>query len=317
MTVTLDFVVAGVQRGGSTQLSTFLGAHPQVHLPGDEVPYFEDPFFSHTPVSALEEVLAPATPGARRGIHCPSYLARPEVAARIHEVSPDALILVVLRDPVARAISAYYWYVQFRMLPLEPAETGLARLLDGWSDPAYPQAWEVLDWSFYGRHLRRYADLFGRDQVVTVRNEELSAPGNPGVRRICERLGIDPDVGPERAIRPNAGAYDLRRLRILRLRSRWAWSWSETTTYSPRHRRLRHPIRFLPNAAVVGLDRLVLRRLFDRLPPVSAELDGRLRSLYASDVTALEEMLDLDLSSWRHPTGQQTADSKSPRRDQS
>jgi hypothetical protein len=97
--------------------------------------------------------------------------------------------------------------------------------------------------------------------------------------------------------------YDLRRLRFLRARRRFAWSWEGVTVYEHRARRLRRPLRFVPNAAIVAVDRLVLARLFGNgTPRLRPDLEARLRNVYAGDVLALARLLDRDLTAWRQPS---------------
>ncbi|MGH8905766.1 MAG: sulfotransferase domain-containing protein [Egibacteraceae bacterium] len=294
----VDFVIVGAQKAGSTHLGACLLDHPEVFLCRDEVPYFEDPFYSATPASELHRVFAQAQPGQRRGIHRPDYLARPECPARIRADAPAARILAVLRDPVARAISAYCWYVQFGLLPFEPAEVGLRRLLEGWSDPGYPHAGEVIEYGLYARHLRRYVAAFGRDQVLVLLSDELSDPG--GLARVYRFLGVDPGHVPAALTRrSNEGVYDMRRLRVLRARRRLAFSWDSATRYTYRPRRRRKAISFLPNAVIVGLDQVLLARLFGNDKPELPEtLIGQMRQRYAEDVDELAILLDRDLSAW-------------------
>lgn len=297
----LDIVVVGAQRAGSSHLSACLGDHPEIYVCPDEVPYFEDPFFANTPPSALAAVFARARSGQRLGIHRPEYLARPECAERIHEHSPAARIVVVLRDPVARAVSAYFWYVQFGLLPLEALDTGMERLLSGAVDPAYPRAQEVIDFGRYAGQVRRYFDVFGPDQVLVVLADELDDAVT--YARVWRFLDVDPDHRPPLPDRhANAGVYDLRRLRVLRTRRRLAWSWDRTTTYEYRPRRRRQRLRFLPNAAVVGFDRVVLSRVFGNgSAQLRPDLAERLRAVYATDIALLSSLLTCDLSMWALP----------------
>jgi hypothetical protein len=294
----VDFVIVGAQKAGSTHLGVCLLDHPQVFLCPDEVPYFEDPFYLTTPASELARVFTKAQPGQRRGIHRPDYLARSECPARIKTDAPDARILAVLRDPVARAVSAYFWYVQFGLLPFSPADVGLARLLDGWSDPNYPRAGEVIEYGFYARHLRRYLRLFAPDQVLVLLNDELSDPA--AFAKVYRFLGVDEEHVPAALTsKSNEGVYDHRRLRVLRARRRLAFSWDLAIRYTYRPRRLRKPISFLPNAAIVGLDRMLLARLFGNdKPRLPEHLVERLRQQYAADVAELAQLLDRDLSAW-------------------
>jgi len=294
----LDFVVVGAQRAASTHLNACLRGHPDIYMCPDEVPYFEDPFFATTPPAELDAALAGASPDQIRGIQRPDYLARPECPANIRSVAPDARIVAVLRDPVARAVSAYHWYVQFGLLPLLPLDIGMARLLDGWTDPAYPRAGEIIDLGLYGRHLSRYTDTFGADRVRVVLGDDLHDPAT--FRALYRFLGVAEDHRPQVEMGTNAGAYDLRRLRFLRLRRRLAWSWDDVTTYDYTPRRLRRPVASVISAAVVTVDRVVLARIFTGGSPVlRPDLEQRLRARYADDITLLETLLGRDLAAWR------------------
>ncbi|MBA3464118.1 MAG: sulfotransferase domain-containing protein [Deltaproteobacteria bacterium] len=297
----VDFLVVGAQRSATTHLNTRLGDHPEIFMCPDEVPYFEHPFFARSKPSELRAAVAAATPHQRRGIQRPDYLARPECAPNIKSVVPDARILAVLRDPVARAISAYHWYVQFGLLPLLPLDVGIARLLDGWTDPSHPRASEILDLGFYGRHLARYVDAFGADRILVVLNEDLDNPTT--FQTIYRFLGVAEDHEPRTTTRrTNAGTYDLRRLRVLRARRRFAWSWDHVDTYEYRPRRLRRPAASLVSAAVVALDQVVLARVFPNGSPVlRPDLEARLREVYADDVVRLESLLGRGLATWRTP----------------
>jgi hypothetical protein len=266
---------------------------------GDEVPYFEHPFFESSPVSALEDVFADATAGQKLGIQRPDYLARPECPGNIRSLAPDARLLAVLRDPVARAISAYFWYVQFGLLPVVPLDEGLTRLLDGWSDPAYPRAAEILELGRYGRHLSRYIDTFGPSQVLVLLDDDLADLDTFG--RVYAFLGVDPAHRPTEVSRTtNAGVHDLRRLRFLRSRRRFAWSWDSVTQYSYQPRRRRRPVASLVSAGVVAVDRIVLACVLrSPRPSLDPGLLARLRATYADDVRVLEVLLERDLPTWR------------------
>jgi hypothetical protein len=296
----LDFVVVGAQRSATTHLNACLRSHPEIYMCRDEVPYFEHPFFESSDASALAAALGGATEGQRRGIQRPDYLARPECAGNIRSVAPTARILAVLRDPVDRAVSAYHWYVQFGLLPLVPLDEGMERLLAGWTDPAHPRAAEIIELGFYGRHLQRYVDAFGPDQVLVLLGDDLRDPDT--FRVVFRFLGVDEHHVLPNAERPtNAGTYDLRRLRVLRARRRFAWSWDDVTEYTYRPRRLRRPLASAVSAAVVGFDRVVLARALGAGPPVALrpDLERRLRDLYVEDVEQLERMLGRDLRRWR------------------
>jgi hypothetical protein len=113
-----DFVIIGAARSGTTHLLGQLNAHPNV-LPGPaEVHYFD----THRHTYGLGwyrsrfPTIAARSAAGRRGLHpvltgesSPSYLAHPNVPGRLARALPDVKLLVLLRDPAARAASHWAW----------------------------------------------------------------------------------------------------------------------------------------------------------------------------------------------------------------
>src|SRR5688572_19406956 len=103
-----DFVVIGSMRAGSTSLARYIGAHPSVYMP----PKKELHFFDWNWDRGLDWYRAQfrdATPGAIIGEATPIYIVYREAMERLAKACPEARLLVVLRDPVSRAYS-HYWY---------------------------------------------------------------------------------------------------------------------------------------------------------------------------------------------------------------
>jgi hypothetical protein len=287
----LDYLVVGAQKAGSTHLADCLGAHPGLFMCPDEVPYFEDPFYGASDPAELAHAVAGAQPGQARGIHRPEYLAKAECPPRIAADAPAARVLAVLRDPASRAMSAYSWYVQFGLLPLAPIDAGLARLLDGWTDPAYPRSAEVLEWGRYGPQLERFARAVGPDRMLVLLSDDMRAADFPAAA--YGFLDVDPSFRPPHAAeRTNEGAYDPRRLRWLRARRRFAFSWDDERVYTYVPRRRRHPAKSAVAAGFVAVDRYLLAPVLGgSRPDVPAALASRLRAYYADDVDAVESFL--------------------------
>lgn len=284
------FAIVGAQKAGSTDLAASLAQHPDVFLPADEVPFFEDPFFAASDPAELTRALEPGRHLRHRGIKRPDYLGRPESPGHLAATVPDLRVLACLRDPVDRAVSAYWWYVKNRMLPLLPVDVGLTRLLDGDLPPGHPHAGEVLDFGRYAHHLGRYLDRFPAEQVHVTLYEDLRA-GPDALAEVHRFLGLAPHTPePDRATNP--GVYDPRRLRWLRAGDRFRFDWDDEQVYTWRPRRRRRPLAAVPHLAVVGVDRVVLARVLgnDR-PPLDPAVRDRIRAFYADDVAALEALL--------------------------
>jgi hypothetical protein len=117
----LDFLVIGAQKAGTTSLFEYLRLHPEIHMPpGKEVPYFsDDGMVAHGWEAYLGQTFAGTDPSLSWGTASPQYMAgavlmpagpvggAPErvVPERIRERLPEARLVAILRDPVARAES--------------------------------------------------------------------------------------------------------------------------------------------------------------------------------------------------------------------
>jgi hypothetical protein len=115
---------------------------------------------------------------------------------KIKSVSPDARILISLRDPVARAYSGYWHAVRFageRRSFLEAIRAELDSADEGDQPSAAAQgAPSYVTSGRYAAALARYMSVFG-DRVHVVFFEELVADPRREMRKIFGFLGVDQD----------------------------------------------------------------------------------------------------------------------------
>ncbi len=111
-----DFIIAGAQRCGTTSLFRTLAQHPDVLVPlsGKGVHHFDTAstyarglpwYVGHFPLRAPAHLRTGGR--ARTGEASPYYLFHPLAAQRIADAVPEARVVVLLRDPVERAFSAW------------------------------------------------------------------------------------------------------------------------------------------------------------------------------------------------------------------
>lgn len=299
-----DFVVVGAQKAASTLLADCLGEHPAIAMPSGETPDFRDPEYKQLRLAELASRIPDGPSVIRRGIKCPDYLARPECAPRLQADLHTPDVLVIFRDPIKRAVSAYYWRVRWGRLPLEPADVGLRRILDGSYDECYPHAREILDWGRYAEHLSRYLVLFPPAKVHTLLDDDLRTDAAASLSRLYAALGVDPTFRPTALGRvSNAGIYNPARLRLLaRVARKVVQEDPAGTTAATIRRPALRTARGLSYAATVGVDRLVLARFCDNSRPgLSPDLERALAAFYDDDLVRLETMIGRDLTHWRRP----------------
>lgn len=211
-----DFLGIGVQKGGTTTLQRLLEQHPGAWLP----PTKELHFFSlhhHRGEAWYRRPFAEARPEQRCGEITPYYLFHPEAPARIQALLPRARLLVLLRDPVERALSQYFHSRRLGLEPLDLEEAFAAekrRLAGAEAVLAAPggrhrshQEHSYLARSRYEQQLRRYEERFAPGQLLVLRSEALFADPQLVWRQVLAFLELEPLALPAdaEALRANAG----------------------------------------------------------------------------------------------------------------
>ena len=215
-----DFLGLGVQKGGTTTLHTLLAAHPQLMLP----PNKELHFFTLHYVRGEDwyrQQFEAATSDQRCGEITPYYIFHPLVPERIQLCCPKARMIVLLRDPVERALSQVFHSKRLGLetLPLEEAlaaeperlkhaEENLKR---GACHKSH-QEHSYMARSQYELQLQRYEHLFPRDQLWIGRSEDLFERPERVWRELLQWLELDVVPLPEVAVRANAGTGAIREL---------------------------------------------------------------------------------------------------------
>ncbi|MGF1455058.1 MAG: sulfotransferase [Alphaproteobacteria bacterium] len=115
-----------------------------------------------------------------------------DFAHRIHEIAPDARILITIREQKSSIKSTYMQYIhRGGTLPIE-------RFLQ----PKYEIDFHYFSVRrfFYDRLVAHYMDLFGARNVLVVAQEEVIADARAALRRILAFAGADPSLADDRDI---------------------------------------------------------------------------------------------------------------------
>ena len=197
------FLILGAQKAGTVSLYRYLASHPSI-VPAHrkEIGFFDqDTLFARGPDWYHSQFPAKASLGDRVTFEAtPEYLYYPTVASRLFSYDPDIKLIVLLRNPIPRAISAWNMYRDLRLnhpdylrslLPEcdEGARTMITTML---ADDAFPDAGEVmrteideilsgtsvLDPGYvrrglYYEQLQRYLAYFDRQQIAIVDSARL------------------------------------------------------------------------------------------------------------------------------------------------
>jgi hypothetical protein len=291
-TPTLDFIVIGAQKSGTTSLWRYLEDNPAVRMPPDkEAPFFSEAGYPHELRAYMRALFKDAPGGAVLGTVTPTYMhgvpgvSVSEIASRIHATAPQVRLIALLREPVERALSAHRMAtatgeetrtferaVEELLAPeaLESARGG-ARLAD-----SYVVAGE------YGRILGAYLRLFPRDRLHVELTSELAANPSAVVGRVCEFLGVTPHEPARLGQRffpsgePRVSAEAEADLKSYLAQHVWP-----RVRYAEQHRQAFERWFRLWNVVP------------EPSPPVDPAVEARLRAHYAEDGRLLSEALGL------------------------
>jgi hypothetical protein len=179
-----EFLGVGVQKGGTTTLQLLLEHHPSAFLPAaKELHYFS--LHYERGEAWYRESFAAAHSHQRCGEITPYYLFHPAAPARIQALLPQARLIVLLRDPVERALSQVFHSRRLGLEPLElePALAAEAQRLVGAeavlaaADGRHRshQEHSYLARSRYEQQLPCFEALFPAEQLLVLRSEDLFA----------------------------------------------------------------------------------------------------------------------------------------------
>ena len=212
---TRQFFIVGAQRCGTTYLRSLVDEHPEIEMAmplRPEPKFFLRDSLADTTIQQYESSHFGRKPGARvHGEKSTSYMESRQAAQGIANWFPDAGIVFLLRNPVERAVS-HYWFSVGNGLEALPMSEAFARederRLD--FDPAKVSVspYAYLSRGRYVDAIEMYLEFFPREQVAVVFFEELVAGPGP-VRNLFRFLGVDDRFSPQAAGRRiNEGDYE-------------------------------------------------------------------------------------------------------------
>ena len=274
--------VIGAAKAGTTSLHAYLNAHAGVHMSDPKEPHFFaraiKPSIRTKSWDTYAEAFRGATESAILGDASPSYLWDPASAGLIHEALPDSRIVVLLRDPVARAISHYAMDVRNGSQRQSfddalRADAAIRERIWGFKSHLY------IDLGMYAAQVRRYLDTFGLDRVLVLESATLRKSRRAVLTQTARFLGIDPSGFDEARLDDEYNPMAMPR--------------SIQLNYVARRPTMRQVSKILP----AGVRSAIRRRLTSQGPRIRLETRRRLQDYFAPDVDALRDLTGLPLES--------------------
>uniref|UniRef100_A0A8C6V4M3 Sulfotransferase n=1 Tax=Neogobius melanostomus TaxID=47308 RepID=A0A8C6V4M3_9GOBI len=177
-------LIIGVKKGGTRALLEFLRLHPDIRALGSEAHFFDrhyarglDWYRTMMPKALEGQVVMEKTP---------RYFVTMDTPERVHAMSGQVKLIVVVRDPVTRAISDYTQIIS--KTPDIPAFESLA--FKNQSTGEIDAQWSPLWIGLYALHLQRWLDWFPLSQIHLVSGERLISDPAGELGRVQDFLGL-------------------------------------------------------------------------------------------------------------------------------
>lgn len=283
-----SFILIGAQKAGTTWLWNNLKQHPDVALPkAKEIHFFGGSEIFKKGTSWYYQHFDGLDPSKITGEASTTYLydyvpywesasgelkhddSLPCIPELVIKELPQVKILVILRNPVTRAVSAYRHHVRAGRVP-----PGLSLKETAQQVPML----RILEMGYYARYLELWKQYVPADRMqVFVFEEDVVKSPEKSIRQICEFLGINPNFHPKQAEE----------------RVHEGWSWTRCAIHQQKG----------------VLARMIARgqmgRIFDRYDflkngkTVKEEM-AFLQSVYRKEKCKLEEILARNLNVWKY-----------------
>lgn len=171
----------------------FLVNHPAVAKPSRKEMHFFDLNFHRG--EHWYRAFFPVRGSARTVDASPSYLVHPSAANRAHQTVPDAKVIALLRDPVARAWS-HFRFRNAKGTEKRTFHDVVAQEANGETNALcafqHVRDISIVGAGLYAAQLRPWFEEFGPERVMVVKSEELFSAGST-LLQVQEFAGLTPN----------------------------------------------------------------------------------------------------------------------------
>jgi len=210
-----DFFIVGAPKAGTTSLYEYLRNSEKVFMPEIKEPNFfcqsiDPKHFIFKPIRNEKKYcsLFKKNDNVKFGESSVWYLIDPKTPKLIHEKAPNAKIIIMLRNPIERSFSHYLMaYSRGKY-----SKSFLDIIKDDRKNEEIVPYKEVIRASLYYDSVRRFIEMFGKENVKVIIFEELIQDTKKIVQEVLDFLGID--TKPPENIKKTFNPYGVPRNKI-------------------------------------------------------------------------------------------------------
>ncbi len=190
------FIIIGAQKCGTTSLYNYIIEHPEISGASQKEIHFFDQNYS----KGLEWYKSQFH-GKITGEASPYYIFHPLCPKRIHDTIPDVKLIILLRNPIDRAISHYGHEVKLgkETLSFENALRAESERLKGEEQKILAnenyqsiphQHLSYLSRGRYIEQIKRWYNFFEHSQILILNSEDFFLNPNNLLNSVYDFLGV-------------------------------------------------------------------------------------------------------------------------------
>jgi len=189
----LDFMIIGAQKSGTTTLFDFLSKHPDICVPDTkETRFFTKDEFYKKGENYLKHLLKNKSKISIGGCAYAHQLFFTEFAERVYKQNNKIKLICILRNPIDRAYSAY-WFAKRNIWENsstfeEALEKENLRIKGNYLEFA---ELTYLNHGHYYQQLQEYLKIFDKEQFFILLTEDLKNEPKKTYSSLLEFLGVN------------------------------------------------------------------------------------------------------------------------------
>jgi len=293
-----NFFIVGANKAGTTSLHNYLAMHPEIFISRIKEPmyftlknanverkqkYAEQKQMKNAiyTVEDYQDLFKESIGYKVIGESSTAYLGDPKVPIEIRKEISDAKKIILLREPIDRAISNYKMYVDWG-LEKDSFETAISEILEK-MELEKPGRKMYLDIGLYAEAVKRYINLFSAERVRVYLFDDFKKNTATILKDVCHFLAVDENF-----------RFETKQI------------FNQSKGYKPIWvpeipKFLRPFLKLLPNGV-----RSTVKNTLTIKPKISylksPELIAKLKAYYIDDILELERIIQKDLTNWKTRT---------------
>jgi hypothetical protein len=282
----------GVQKAGTTTLNDWLSQHPEIYCYNSlkDIPLFvkfpqpqqlNKRLLLETPAYAQEPVVLHSAV---------NYIFYPSLLQQIKEKQPGAKLILIVRNPVARAISSYFYFKKMMRENRDIEEALNYQPKNNFEITRDNNDFTYLEHGFYYEQVRHCLKIFPKEQLLVLDYDDLKNKPLALLKSTFGFLNVDEDFQPNLEAKNVTGELKSKFLQQSIVKKSGLRKWVVNNLVDP----------WLP----VNKRKLIKNRMFEmntskQDQPAGTEiseatlqkLKASLRELYLHDAARLDELL--------------------------